>query len=310
MKYYLGVDGGGTKTAFMLADEKGRVMAECTKKSSNYLQCGIDGLKEVISSGKDEILKMTGISEDEIENAFLGCPAYGDIKTDCPMIEGAIKESLGSIPFKVGNDCENALAGALDGKEGINIIAGTGSMSCGYNERTGRMLRCGGWHHAIGSDEGSGYWIAWNLLKEFTRQSDGRDKKTLLYEAVKERLKVGEDDGEVITRVVDEWKLDRTKVASISTLITDLYDRNDPYAIRIVRLAAEELYELAAALKKRLEFEEDEIISVSGTGGVFKLQERLIDSLSDFLAKGRMVFSPPVHDPIYGSVILAMKGRH
>ncbi len=307
MRYFIGVDGGGTKTAFMLADESGKVVAEHTGPTSHYLQCGFDGLTEIIKTGKDALLTEAGISDPDIEFAFLGCAGYGDVQSDCPLVEKSVHDALGAIPFKVGNDSDNALAGALDGESGINIIAGTGSMASGYNEKTGEILRCGGWHHAIGSDEGSAYWFAWHILKEFTRQSDGRDEKTPLYDAVKNRLEIGEDDSEVITRVVDEWNLDRTKVASLCTLMPDLYDSGDAHAIRIVGLAAVELSDMASALRRRLGFSEGETVKVSGTGGVFNLGDRLIKPLSELLSGDDMEFTPSVHDPIYGSVILAMK---
>ncbi|MEI9903464.1 MAG: BadF/BadG/BcrA/BcrD ATPase family protein [Asticcacaulis sp.] len=62
-------------------------------------------------------------------------------------------------------------AGSLAGADGINIVAGTGSI--GYGERLGRGARAGGWGEVF-SDEGSAYWIAVQGLAAFARMSDGR----------------------------------------------------------------------------------------------------------------------------------------
>lgn len=306
-KYYLGIDGGGTKTAFMLADEKGSIVSEYTGPTCHYLQCGYEGVTKTISDGLGSIISTAGISKDDIVNTFIGCAGFGDTASDDPLIKEAAGKALSGIPFTIGNDCENALAGALDGKDGINIIAGTGSMAYGINSKKNLSMRCGGWHHLIGSDEGSGFWIAWNILKEFSRQSDGRDEKTPLYDLIKKELQIGDDDGEILARVIGEWGFDRTRVASISPLISVLYDKGDPHAIRIINEAASELADLAKALYRKLDFSE-EGAAVSGTGGVFKLGSRITDPLSSILFKNGMTFTPALHSPVYGSVILAMKG--
>ncbi len=85
---------------------------------------------------------------------------------------------LGHRRYRCGNDMVCAWAGSLGGEDGINIVAGTGSI--GYGERRGRSARAGGWGEVFG-DEGSAYWIAVQGLNVFTRMSDGRLPKGSLY---------------------------------------------------------------------------------------------------------------------------------
>ena len=303
MRYYIGIDGGGTKTKFTLAGEDGHVIRSCTGPTCHYLQCGADGLTDVLRKGIDTL------SEGyEISRMFIGCAGYGDVTGDTPMLDEAIKTAAGDIPFDAGNDCENALAGALGGETGINIIAGTGSMGCGVNS-DGKILRCGGWHHAIGSDEGSAYWIGWRILKEFLRQSDGRDAVTDLYSALKDRLAISSDD-QIITRVVEEWDLDRTKIASIAPLCAELYEAGDPFAVQIINDAARELADIAIALYRRLGFgssADEAPVKVSGTGGVFRMGRPLTEPFASILSAEGMEYVPPLYEPDIGSVILAMK---
>lgn len=303
MKALLGIDGGGTKTKFTLCGADGTILAENIQPTSHYLQGGLENVTRVLLAGLDAVCAAGGITREDILHAFVGCPGFGDTESATPGILSAVKQAMGGIPHSVGNDCESSLSGALAGACGISLIAGTGSIGCGRNE-AGTVRRCGGWHHAIGSDEGSGYWISCQLLKEFTRQSDGRDAKTPLYEAVKGALGIT-IDGDVITRVVDEWGMDRTKVASLSRLISDLYDQGDPHAAQILAEAARELSEIAEALYRQLDFTGQ--IPVSYTGGVFSLGERLLAPLRRELAAKNMTLQAPLLPPDQGSLILAFQ---
>lgn len=305
--YFIGVDGGGTKTAYRLSDENLNIIAEYRGGTTNYQQCGFEGLTRELKEGVSKLLELSGVKKEEIGFAFLGCGGYGDVAADMAPADEAALKAMDGIPFKLGNDIENAHAGALNGEDGINIIAGTGSIACGVSSAHKEMLRCGGWHHYIGSDEGSGYWIAQRMLHEFTRQSDGRDEKTDLYYAIKDRLEIGEDDGEIIKRVVDDWQFDRTKIASICPLIAGLFDKGDPQAKKILDDAASELSELAVTLRRELCFSEGETVKVSGTGGVFNLGDRIIKPLSEKLSRHNMHFVPPVYEPDMGALILAKK---
>ena len=302
--YYLGVDGGGTKTKFIICNEKGLKITSIEKTTSHYLQIGIDNLAGFISDGINEVCLKANITKEEINNAFLGIPGYDDIKKDTPFINKAIEKAMGNIKYSIGNDGLNALAGSLAGEDGINIVAGTGSIAFGHNSDNNLTLSCGGWHHGIGSDEGSGYWFSVQLLKEFSRQSDGRDDKTILYDYVKEKLNLL-DDSEILELVINNWKLDRTKVASLSKIVNDLYELNDPYAIKIVDNASQELADIVNGLYKRLAFKNK--IKASYSGGMFKMGDKLIKPFKEKLLPNKIELVTPVLKPEDGSIILALK---
>lgn len=302
MKYYLGIDGGGTKTKFTLCTKDLKIVGEYKSSPCHYLQIGYDGLENMIRNGVSEVCKIARISDENIAHAFIGCAGYEDIAADTPKINASLAKAMGTTPFSVGNDCDNALAGALGGKPGINIIAGTGSIGSGRDE-SGNHKRCGGWHHAIGGDEGSGYWIAWRLIHEYQRQSDGRDEKTALYDAINEALDLKSDD-ELVTRVVEEWQMDRKKIAALSPICSKLYEAGDPYAAEILKDCAHELADHAIALKSQLDFKGD--IPVSGTGGIFKIGPAVTDEFNRILKEHGMYYVAPLYDPDMGSVLLAI----
>ena len=303
MKTYLGIDGGGTKTKFILCDADGRVLSEVTRPTCHYLQTGFPGMIEVLSEGLRAALREAGVKPEQVASAFVGLPGYGDVEADKPALTRAVDEAMGAVPHWIGNDSENSLAGTLAGACGISLICGTGSIACGRNE-AGEVMRCGGWHYAIGSDEGSGYWIGVELLRLFTRQSDGRDEKTPLYDAIRSKLEL-RDDGEVITRVVEEWELDRTRIAALSRLVGDLYARGDPNAGRILDRAAGELTDMAAALYRRLGFSGE--VPVSYSGGVFNIGAPILEPLARKLQTRDMALHAPKLPPDKGAVVLAFQ---
>lgn len=303
MKAFLGVDGGGTKTAFILCDEAGTILGRARLSTSNYLQAGFEGVTAVFEAGIHEVCRQAKLCRCDIVRAFVGTTGYGDTKANDPLIRDAIGRAMGPIPHRVENDSENALAGALAGNIGICLIGGTGAIACGRNRR-GEVLRCGGWHHYLGGDEGSAYWISLQILHAFTRQSDGRSPRTILYDTVVRELGL-EDDGDLVVKVVETWNMDRIKIASLSRLAGELHDKGDPEARAIILRAAGELSDLAVALKTRLGLENG--TPVSYTGGVFNLGMPLLDPLLKRLAGNGLDLRTPVFGADRGALILAFQ---
>lgn len=303
MKYYVGIDGGGTKTKFLLSDEELNIVAEYTGSTCFYMQCGFDGLASLVDEGINKVCESAGISRNDITYAFMGLAGYDDSKSVNEPITKAVASGMNGIPFGIANDSENALAGALGGEPGINIIAGTGSVAAGRNA-AGDVAKCGGGLHVIGTDEGSAYWIAIRLMHEFTKQDDGRHERTLLYDKIREFFNI-EDKQDMISHLVDDLKLDRAKMATLAPLCAELYDAGEPTAIRILNQVVDEFAEMTIALYKRLGY--TDIIPVSGTGGVFKMGERITAPLNKRLAEHNMKFVQPLFDPAVGALILAKK---
>ena len=311
-KYYIGIDGGGTKTKFLVGRGL-EVIGEYTAGGCHYMQIGFDGVETLMREGVRSACERASIKTEDVAFVYAGFAGYGDVVSDQPMIDEAIRKAFGDIPYAAGNDSENALEGALAGRPGINIIAGTGSIGSGRNA-AGEFMRCGGWHYALGGDEGSAYWLAWNLLKEYSRQSDGRSEKTLLYEAVNRALDLHSDD-EMVTRVVNEWHLDRTRIAGLAPVVTQLYHDGDPYAKALLSDCAQELADLAIVLHDRLGFadasdcsaDSDKLVLVSGTGGVFKIGPAVTDPFARILREHGMKYVEPATTPDMGALMLAVK---
>lgn len=154
MAFYLGIDGGGTKTRFALADET-TVLARVVCGGSNMVRLGETQAGEVLRQGVQQVCASARISPQQIGAACIG--TAGSVR---PEISGKIRDiisGLGVANFEVVGDSVIALEAAFGGGPGVIAIAGTGSIVYGRDAR-GTSVRAGGWGFAV-SDEGSGHWI-------------------------------------------------------------------------------------------------------------------------------------------------------
>ena len=265
MPLYLGVDGGGTKTAFVLVDGDGRVLAEATAPSCYYFAVGIDLVGRVLEQGIAEVERLAGLSRADLDRAFFALPAYGEASADVPVLDGIARDVLGHDRFDCGNDMIAGWAGSLAGGDGVNVVAGTGSIA--YGEWRGSGVRVGGWGEVFG-DEGSGYWMAIRGLNAFSRMVDGRMPEGPLRAAVREAVGTA-TDLDVIGTVIDGWAGDRGRVAALSRVVTAAAEQGDAAARAIVADAGRELAALVHATRAGLGVPDDAALPVSYSGGVF-----------------------------------------
>ncbi len=262
---FLGMDGGGTKTAFLLTDGAGNTLAESRQPSCYYFDKGIELVSEVIAAGVTEVTAAAGITTADIAFAHFGLPGYGEASRDTPALDAAPAAVLGHRRYSCGNDMIGGWAGSLAGADGINVIAGTGSMA--YGERQGRTHRVGGWSEVFG-DEGSAYWIGIRGLNAFSRMADERLPRGPLYELMRARVGVT-SDLDLIGVVVDEWGAGRGAIADLAKVVIAAADAGDEVAEQVVASAAAELTTIVTTTARALRYEPGEIVPVSYSGGLF-----------------------------------------
>jgi N-acetylglucosamine kinase-like BadF-type ATPase len=264
---FLGVDGGGTKTALCLVTEDGRLAATTNAPSCYYLgkREGIALVARVLSEGVAEVCEHAGVTPADIVHGFIGLPGYGEVTADLPALDAAARAALGHDRFACGNDMVVGWAGSLGARDGINVVSGTGSIC--YGERAGRSVRIGGWGELFG-DEGSGYWIGIRGLQLFSQMSDGRVGAGPLLDVMRSRLGLTADL-DLVAVTIHRWRSDRRQVAALSTVVADAADRGDVEAREILKQAAVELVLLVDTARRRLGFADAEVVPVSYSGGVF-----------------------------------------
>jgi N-acetylglucosamine kinase-like BadF-type ATPase len=304
MARYLGVDGGGSKTAFALIDDTGRVLARATAPTSYYFNDGFDVVERVLAQGITNICGQTGIETSDIDAAFFGIPGYGEASGDVEQLDTVPGRVLGHDRYSCNNDMVCGWAGSLAGEDGINVISGTGSMT--YGERQGTGHRVGGWGELFG-DEGSAYWVAAQGLNAFSRMSDGRLARGPLYELMRARLEIT-SDLDAVSLVIEKWGGNRTSIAALSTTVCEAAHQNDEASARILALGADELATIIETTRVLVGFGDDEPVPVSYSGGMFSDEGFLVlfrAALQRLPAKFDL--HTPLLDPAVGAAIYAAK---
>jgi N-acetylglucosamine kinase-like BadF-type ATPase len=304
MSRYLGVDGGGSKTAFALIDADGRVLARATAPSSYYFAEGFGVVERVLTQGITDICTQAGIEPSDIDSAFFGLPGYGEASGDVDQLDAVPRRVLGHDRYSCDNDMVCGWAGSLAGEDGINVISGTGSMT--YGERRGTGHRVGGWGELFG-DEGSAYWIATQGLNAFSRMSDGRLVRGPLYDLIRERLQIS-SDLDAVGLVIEKWGGNRGSIAALATTVCEAARQGDQASADILAAAAEELATLVETTRVLVGFSGEEPVPVSYSGGMFSDEGFLALFRS---AVGRLPakydLRLPLLDPAVGAALYAAK---
>jgi N-acetylglucosamine kinase-like BadF-type ATPase len=305
VKAFLGIDGGGTKTEFLLIDEAGRVLATHRSGSAYYLEIGLDALRAMLCGGIRATLTQASFGDSQPDFAFIGLPAYGEDSAMLPRLDGMAANALSTERYRCGNDMVCGWAGALAGRDGINIVAGTGSIA--YGEFEARHARAGGWGELF-SDEGSAYWIAREGLTLFSHMSDGQVPKSALYELVCAHFQLG-TDLDLCARVYGPPPLERSALASLASLVTQAARAGDAAAGHLLERAGQALASLVDAVREQLNVPSNVVLPVSYSGGLFRPASLLLPLFETALRSGTRSYElvAPSLPPVAGAALYAAK---
>ena len=299
--YYLGIDGGGTKTKYLLVDDKLNKTVESEGSTIHIHQVGVEGIKKQITENISKICNEANISIKDIAYIFAGVPGYGESISDMNKIDEAFKDIM-EVPYSIDNDAVNGWAGGTACKPGINMVAGTGSIAYGRNAE-GKLARCGGFGPGIG-DDGSAYWIALRTINEYTKQKDGRKEKTVLVDILEKEYGVTYKY-EIVDIVFNKLKFNRTEIAKFSTICFLAAEAGCKTCKEIFRDAAEAIFQHVKAISKELNFIDEFVVSY--TGGVFKAGNHVLNPLKEMIKESglKCYLQEPALDPWNGSALLA-----
>lgn len=181
MNYFLGFDGGGTKTDCVLLDAQGEVLKKAQAGPSNPLRTGYPKAWFSLSGAADAVLARQSIKAVDIGGICAGLGGAGRTNVAKRMshfLQGAFPKAT----VNVTTDVEIALAAAAGTGAGVVLIAGTGSVAYGRSA-DGKTARAGGWGPWLG-DEGSAFDIGRRALAEVRRFEDGMGPATMLAERI------------------------------------------------------------------------------------------------------------------------------
>ncbi|MHC1739199.1 MAG: N-acetylglucosamine kinase [Ignavibacteriaceae bacterium] len=278
MKYFIGIDGGGTKTQCVIANENREFLFECFGGPSNFIMIGTQVVSETLLSLINQCTEALKITPEDIESVVLGTTGAGR-RTDAEQLEKDFlahceKQNVKINDFYVISDALAALEGAFSGKTGSILIAGTGSIMFGKDPQ-GVIHRVGGFGRFIG-DEGSGYSLGKKGLAAVAKAFDGRGKETKLSEKLKVNFGINSLD-DLITLIYKN----NFDIASFAKVVIDTADEGDLVARYII---IDEIEELALHIQTMFD--------------KFNVHEMRLVFIGSLIAN-RNIYSNALHDKMY-----------
>ena len=242
-RYFVGVDGGGTKTALIASTADGQKIASAVCGPLNYNFIGLDAALKNLADGVAALVLPAG----SIAAVGIGDPSIDD-ESESPMAKefAARAAQLLGAPVYIRSDAYMTLFALTGGKKaGVLIISGTGSMAIGEND-AGNIAVVGGWGRLSG-DEGSGYYIGREGVCAALRAFDGVAVQTELTGAVLAHFGVNAPR-DLISVFYGESEPD---VAGFSRCVARCAENGDKIAESILLDAAAHLSRYASVLLER-----------------------------------------------------------
>ncbi|PPA69809.1 N-acetylglucosamine kinase [Jeotgalibacillus proteolyticus] len=316
MGYVIGVDGGGTKTAYSICklNESHPALIQpaftLIGEGTNPQAIGFKEMASRIANTLLEFLQKESILPSEVKSICCGLAGVGR-QDDETMALQALTEPLyragfhPDMPLMICSDLYIAIKGALkpEEKEGILIISGTGSNAIGLTGRE-EVVTSGGWGHILG-DEGSGYQIGLQALNRLTRTYDKRADKTILSSMILTNLNMTRET-ELISYIYSK-KSGKHDIAKLAKLVIEAADRGDPAALTILQNAADELVLHVKSLFNMHDgFNEKTIVTTAGS--IFTHSEIIRERFKNELGKENLgIYQEPYSSPLNGAVLIALE---
>ncbi|CCF13134.1 badF/BadG/BcrA/BcrD ATPase family protein [Brevibacillus laterosporus GI-9] len=254
MAYIIGVDGGGTKTIAVAYNFQGAELARAESGYGNVLVHRETAIAHIIKA----IEQCQSAIVDDCECAYLFLGLAGiQSGTHREVVETSLQERFG-IPLTITNDARIAHAACLQGQDGILTIAGTGAVALGVHQ--GQSLMTGGWGHLLG-DEGSGYWIGIEALRQLILEEECGLESSSLGQRLVEYLKI-----QKTAQIKDfVYSSSKDKIAALTPLVVKEAEAGEPNAQRILQRAGEHLAQITIRLYHKFRFEPPVSIALKGS---------------------------------------------
>lgn len=309
MAYYLGVDGGGSKTTCAVGDEVS-LLAKVTAGPSNITRVGEARTRESLQKAIREACAVARISPQEVRRACIGAAGAGSEEI-AAAVHNFVAETISGEIGVVG-DMQVARAAAFGEGPGVIVIAGTGSIAYG-RDAEGRIARAGGWGFAI-SDEGSAHWIGAAAVSALLRVIDQSEDPQATAEA---SPLFGEMNAAWGLSSLDELVRAANANARFARLFPAILaaaDGGDDLAQRVLAQAGRELAQLAAIVVRRLFAAGNGNLPaalLAMAGGVFRHSAIVREVFRHEVRQldPRLEVSPQIAEPVAGALQMARTGK-
>lgn len=301
--YYLAVDGGGTKTLVWCADAEGSVVGTGQSGPTNLTATSVGAasfnLNEAIRQATQILPE--GAMLQRLVMGLAGLDSDQE-QTKAEQLFGEVVHRYGVREFVLVNDTVIALASGSLKPNAVVLIAGTGSNCYGRNE-SGQTTKVGGMDYLL-TDQGSGYMIGRQVLRDAVRSFDGRLPKTILEELVCEHFSI-ESIADLKDAVYNPL-LPKARIAEVAQLASKAYEQGDENAIAIFDKAVADLTEMVTTVVRKLGLENQpvDVVLAGSVATLDHIKERLIKRLDEADVDCSIIV--PDQPPVYGALQLAL----
>jgi glucosamine kinase len=284
MTYFAGLDGGQSTTQAIIADEKGRILGRGSGGPADEIgqSPASTRLRDALRDALADAMRDAKLPSDaRFEAIVAGISGYdGRVRGQSPI--------LSTERLILEHDAPIAHVGALAGKDGVIVIAGTGSVA--YGHANGKTKLSGGWGYLFG-DEGSAFWIAKSALSlAMMGDMPEVERAALAF--------FGQPSLRAFVHAFYTGEIDRTRVAAFAPTVLGLPSTRGFRAAAVATLAS-------LALSVALELQATTIACVGGVFSYPKLREMVTIEIRRRWPEANVVEAK--YAPEIGALILAYR---
>lgn len=297
--FFVGVDGGGTKTVAVVSDLHGRVLGIGLGGPVNIGWVGPEVADESTKTAVCQALAAAQISPDEVSQAYLGMAGVNSERADDKerLVFLQTMQALGFVLDRttVDNDAFVGMASAVGSGPGVVVVGGTGFTAKGIS-MDGRRITLP-WYVA---ERGAGHIIGRLAAKTALFDLLGVCQSTSITPRVMNIL------GLTNARQLEQWlAVGRSswELGQLTPVVSDAAQAGDCAAQELLKTAGME-FGLAAAFIARKAGLTD--CKVGIIGGVFKAGDFVTAPMQAVLAASGIEAElvPPIMPPVGGAIIL------
>ncbi len=288
IEYLLGIDGGGTKTEFLLTDINGNEITRLILDGSNPVNKGMENTCNILAEGISRVCK-------DIAKTSVFAGVAGAKSGENQMLINDFLARFGFALFDSGSDTDLALEIALKGENGTAVIMGTGIVA--FARSDSQRSRVGGWGYMVDKG-GSGFCFGSDALNAAFEFLDGRGGSDLILRLIEKKL------GKSLENTISEiYAGGAACVASFAPVVFEAYKLGDSVALEIIERNA---YEAAKIINSALKQSDDSGNRVVVCGGLCKQKEILSPLLRKYV-EGKVSLSFLDESMVNGAIILAKR---
>jgi len=297
--YFLGVDGGGTKTVAVLTNAAGSTLKTFRFGSGNIAALDRGSIAELIRDIFSGVL--AGKKPAQIRYATLAFAGAG--RSDEKEVVKNLISKLGIRNFSVMTDAEIHYYSIFGDEDGILVHAGTGSF-CLTRNSDGHFRQIGGLGFLLG-DEGSGYDIGKRAIRFAIHEAEMQKSYSELTRELLDFYDL-QNPFQFISIIYSSRNPNKL-IASSAKMICELAAAGEPHAKKIIITAAQLLVKLATETIKYNK--PDQSYSVALAGGVLG-KNAIVNELFKQIAAERgykFQYQRPGLPPAAAAIVYGMK---